>query len=456
MQMDKNHTGSPIGASDLAQVDLVRADLGHIWHPCTQMQDHESLPLIPIKSGKGVYLYDFDGKGYIDGISSWWVNLFGHCNPYISQKLKEQIESLEHVLLAGFSHEPIIRLSKRLVDLLPSPLQKCFYADNGSSAIEVALKMSYHKSLLQAGAKGGAKAGQKGGKRKFLALSNGYHGETIGALSVGGVELYKDTYGALLLECVQAPVPRGVDFAQELEIFKDLVRAHHHEICAFILEPLVQCAGGMHMYSAEFVREAVLFARSYGIDIIFDEIAVGFGRTGSMFALEQCGVVPDFLCLSKGITGGYLPLSVVVTTDEVYQHFYAPYESGKAFLHSHSYTGNPLACACANAVLDIFESDSILARNKRTESYIAAKMGNLASFPQVANIRHKGMIFAFDLVGTKKPRAGLEFFKMALARGVILRPLGGTIYFMPPFVITHEEIDRVVGCMEEILACKNF
>ena len=210
------------------------------------------------------------------------------------------------------------------------------------------------------------------------------------------------------------------------------------------------------MYSAEFVRESVLFARSYGIDIIFDEIAVGFGRTGSMFALEQCEVVPDFLCLSKGITGGYLPLSVVVTTDEVYQHFYAPYESGKAFLHSHSYTGNPLACACANAVLDIFEKESILARNKRTESYIAAKMHNLASFPQVANIRHKGMIFAFDLVGTKKPRAGLEFFKMALARGVILRPLGGTIYFMPPFVITHEEIDRVVGCMEEILACNNL
>ena len=216
--------------------DLVKMDLNHIWHPCTQMQDHESLSLIPIKSGKGVYLYDFEGKGYIDGVSSWWVNLFGHCNPYINQKLKEQIESLEHVLLAGFSHEPIIKLSKRLVDLLPASLQKCFYADNGSSAIEVALKMSYHKSLLQKGEK-------KGGKRKFLSLSNSYHGETIGALSIGGVKLYKNIYDVLLLECIQSPVPRGEDFAQELEIFRDLVRAHHHEICAFILEPLVQCAG---------------------------------------------------------------------------------------------------------------------------------------------------------------------------------------------------------------------
>lgn len=425
--------------------DLITQDLLHIWHPCTQMKDHEKIPLIPIKKGKGIYLYDFDDKAYIDGISSWWVNLFGHCNAYINQKLKEQIDTLEHVLLAGFTHQPIIDLSTRLCSLLPKELNKCFYADNGSSAIEVALKMSFHKSLLD-----------KKEKKKFITLSNAYHGETLGALSVGDIKLYKEVYGTLLLECLQTPAPENEDYEKELQIFKDLIKKNHQDICAFILEPIVQCAGNMHMYSIDFVKESVLFAQSYGIDVIFDEIAVGFGRVGSMFALEQCRVVPDYLCLSKGITGGYLPLSVVITKNEIYQKFYAPYEEGKAFLHSHSYTGNPLACACANAVLDIFEQENIIQKNQQKSKYILARMQELKNFHQVSSLRSRGMIFAFDLIKTKKNRAGLIFFQEALKRGVLLRPLGNTIYFMPPYIISDKEIDFVVSCIKEILQTIEF
>lgn len=422
---------------------LIKQDLQHIWHPCTQMKDHEKIPLIPISHGKGVWLYDFEGRAYIDGISSWWVNLFGHCNEYITQALVRQAQNLEHVLLAGFTHKPIIDLSNRLCSLLSEKLQKCFYADNGSSAIEVALKMSFHKSRLK-----------KQNRAKFLSLENSYHGETLGALSMGNLKLYKDIYGPILLEGLSLSVPdRHSDGEKELSFLKKILEKHGKEICGFILEPLVQCAGNMHMYSAEFVREACSLAKDYEIDIIFDEVAVGFGRTGSMFAYEQCGVVPDFLCLSKGISGGYLPLSVVVTTNEVYQEFYAPYEENKAFLHSHSYTGNPLACACANAVLDIFQQENVIANNAKKSQKIMQRLEALREFKNIKNIRHKGMIFAFELADPR-PRAGLLFFQEALKRNLILRPLGNTIYFMPPYVIEDKEIDFVFDGIQSIL--QNF
>ncbi len=419
---------------------LIADDLRHIWHPCTQMKDHEQIPLIPISYGKGVWIYDFEGRGYIDGISSWWVNLFGHANEYITNALTKQAQTLEHILLAGFTHKPIIELSSRLCALLDNRLQKCFYADNGSSAVEIALKMSFHKARLRR---------QK--RHRFLSLKNSYHGETLGALSVGNVKLYKDTYGPILLESLSIDVP-SLDSNGEKELLslKTLLEKMGGEICAFILEPLVQCAGNMHMYSASFIKEACTMARSYGIDIIFDEIAVGFGRTGSMFAYEQCGVVPDFLCLSKGISGGYLPLSVVVTSNEIYQEFYAPYEEGKAFLHSHSYTGNPLACACANAVLDIFQKDDVIASNKKKRDKIVKKLEALKEFKNIKNIRYKGMIFAFDLISTQS-RAGLIFFQKALKHSLIFRPLGNTIYFMPPYVISEEEIDFVFEGIGKIL-----
>ncbi len=547
------------------------------------MQEHEDLALIPIARAKGVYLYDFDGNSYIDGISSWWVNLFGHGNKRINKAITKQLSNLEHVLLAGFTHEPIIRLSTRLCEKLPPKLEKCFYADNGSSAIEVALKMSFHyhslrdfdlrdfdlqDSDLQAESslkKSAPKQALRKKRTKFLALENAYHGETLGALSVGDVELYKKTYEPLLLECITTPVPKSYNitsaresksaphamqttftpanldssayFQKELDALESILQAHGDEICAFILEPLVQCAGEMNMYPRGFIKRACEMCAKRGIHIIFDEIAVGFGRTGSMFALESCGVTPDFLCLSKGITGGYMPLSVVITSQEIYSAFYAPYEAGRAFLHSHSYTGNALACSAANAVLDIFEKEDIIARNAKLAESIAAQWCSIANIKSIAhkvrNIRHCGMIFALDIVGEnitnreiighrgeldsealeskeldfgvlesakidsanldsrapksakldsgaqkgglesataqttrqkspqksspKSPkkapqkRLGLFIFEQALKRGVLLRPLGSTIYFMPPFTISKKQARYVIRQIIEIL-----
>lgn len=425
-------------------------DLAHIWHPCTQMKDHENVPLIPIKKANGMYLYDFDGAKYMDCVSSWWVNLFGHCNGHIASAIKSQVDELAHIILAGFSHEQIITLSQRLCALLGGRFNKCFYADNGSSAIEVALKMSFHYHL---------NLGQK--RNKFLSLSNSYHGETLGALSVGDVALYKRTYEPLLLDCLITPVPiantqesvsdfENAHFHKELESLEQILNAQGDHICAFILEPLIQCAGNMNMYSAQFIDEAIRLCRAFGVQIIFDEIAVGFGRSGTLFAMEQCEEKPDFICLSKGITGGFLPLSVVVTNDEIYNAFYAEYETQRAFLHSHSYTGNALACAAANAVLDIFEKDNIIEKNRTLSAYIAKEFESLKQFAFLGNFRQKGMVYAFDILSQKRERAGLWVFQKALQKSLLLRPLGNTIYFMPPYIITQKQIRYVRESLEEI------
>lgn len=421
--------------------NLAMLDLAHIWHPCTQMKDHEKLPIIPIKRAKGIYLYDFNDKSYIDCVSSWWVNLFGHCNDYINAAIKEQLDNLEHVILAGFSHEPIINLSKRLCDMLPQPLNKCFYADNGSSAIEVALKMSFHyfRNLNI-------------NRNLFLSLTNSYHGETIGTLSVGDVALYKETYAPLLLESLRTEVPETQfgDYSHALESLEKILKEYSDRICAFILEPLIQCAGNMHMYNKDYIKDSIALCRKYGIQIIFDEIAVGFGRTGSMFALEQCDVVPDYLCLSKGISGGYMPLSVVITSDSIYDVFYAPYSTYKAFLHSHSYTGNTLACAAANAVLDIFQQENIIEKNKQLSLFMKKEFEILKDSSKVVNMRICGMVIAFDVI-TDKERPNILIFEEGLKRGLLLRPLGNTIYFMPPYVITQDSISYVVKCLREIV-----
>jgi len=422
----------------MTNAELMERDLKHIWHPCTQMKDHESIPIIPIKRAKGVYLYDFDGNRYIDSISSWWVNLFGHANPYINQKIAEQVETLEHVIFAGFTHEQIVRLSERLVAL--TGLDKCFYADNGSSAVEVALKMAFHYFKNQ---------GQS--RPYFVSLKNSYHGETLGALAVGDVELYKDTYKEILIETLQVEVPKDRSEEAAWEAAKDLERLlerRGHEISAMIVEPLVQCAGYMHMYHPIYLREARRLCEEHGIFFIADEIAVGFGRTGTMFAYEQAGIKPDFVCLSKGLTGGYLPLSVVLTTDEVYQAFYCDYNEFKAFLHSHSYTGNATACAAANATLDIFEQERVLESNKQKIDYIAKKLEPFKELPNVADVRQKGMIAAVELKGyDPKKRIGLRVNQEALKRGVFVRPLGGVIYFMPPYIITNEQIDTMIDAV---------
>jgi adenosylmethionine-8-amino-7-oxononanoate aminotransferase len=413
---------------------MAKRDLDVIWHPCTQMKDHEFLPMIPIKKGKGVYLEDFEGNSYIDAVSSWWVNIFGHANDYINDAVKKQLDTLEHVILAGFTHEQVIRLSERLVDMTPKGLTRCFYADNGSSAVEVTLKMSYHFHKNQ------------GRERPlFVSLSNSYHGETIGALSVGDVELYKETYEPLLIRSIQTPVPKDQSEAAALEAAEALeicFKTHPDEIAALIVEPLIQAAGSMHMYHPLFLTKARELCSAYGIHLIADEVMAGFGRTGTMFACEQAGITPDYIVLSKGLTGGYLPLSVVLTTDEVYNAFYCDYELNKAFLHSHSYTGNALACAAANATLDIFESENVIVKNQETAKYMASKLDRFKSLSNVKEIRQCGMVAAVELKGyDSSERIGLKVYEYGLKHGVLLRPLGHIVYFMPPYIITKEEID---------------
>jgi adenosylmethionine-8-amino-7-oxononanoate aminotransferase len=418
--------------------ELMNLDLEYIWHPCTQMKDHETLPLIPIKNGRGVWLYDFEGNRYLDAISSWWVNLFGHANQKISQAITKQSKELEHVLLAGFTHRPAIELAKKLVEISPKALKKVFFADNGSSAIEVALKMSfhYHKNM-----------GEK--RELFLSLTNSYHGETLGALSVGDVWLYKETYKPLLIKNIQTPVPKNQTKEatdEAIQALEAILKKHGKDISAFIVEPLIQGAGGMHIYSSQYLKRAYNLIKTYGIHLIADEIMTGFGRSGTMFASEQAGISPDFMTLSKGITGGFLPLSVVLTTDEIYQAFYCDYEKYKAFLHSHSYTGNPLACSASLATLDIFESEDILKKNRDKSIQILEGLKRFEKLERVKNIRGLGMVFAFDIDGySPKKRIGLEVYKFGLKNQVLLRPLGNTIYFMPPYIINSDEIELMLG-----------
>ena len=440
--------------------ELIRRDLAHVWHPCTQMQDHEWLPLVPIRRGVGVWLEDFDGKRYLDAISSWWVNLFGHAHPTISTALKRQVDELEHVLLAGFTHEPVVELSERLAGIAPAGLTRCFFADNGSSAVEIALKMSFHYWKNQGRSK----------KTKFICLSNSYHGETLGALAVGDVSLYKETYAPLLMQAITVSSPDcyGREDGQSWEDFsraqfahmQAALERHADETCAVIVEPLVQCAGGMRMYHPAYLSLLRAACDRYGVHMIADEIATGFGRTGSLFACNQAGngayggapvgagITPDIMCLSKGLTGGFLPLAAVMTTETLYQAFYDRYETQKAFLHSHSYTGNPLGCAAALATLSIFANEDVLGQNRRLTEVMHAAVAELEEHPHVAEIRQTGMILAIEMAPDHsrrreypwQERRGLRVYQHALSQGVLLRPLGNVVYFMPPYVINEDEI----------------
>ncbi len=428
---------------------LIDRDLAVLWHPCTQMKDHEWLPLIPVRRGQGVWLEDFQGNRYLDAVSSWWVNLFGHANPRINAALRDQLESLEQVILSGCTHEPVVALSERLVALTPPGLERVFYADNGSSGVEVALKMSFHYWRNN---------GQPR-KTRFVTLTNSYHGETLGALAVGNVQLYKDTYQPLLMEAISVPAPdtwhrepgeTPAHYAERMFQHTERVLAEQAaEVAAVIVEPLVQCAGGMRMYDPRYLTLLRDACDRHGIHLIADEIAVGFGRTGTLFACEQAGISPDFMCLSKGLTGGYLPLCAVLTSDTVYRAFYDDYQKLSAFLHSHSYTGNPLACRAALATLDIFETDDVLANNRRLAARMSAATERFKDHPHVGEVRQTGMILAMEMVkdkATREPfpwqeRRGIRVYQHALSRGALLRPLGNVVYFMPPYVITPEEID---------------
>jgi adenosylmethionine-8-amino-7-oxononanoate aminotransferase len=436
--------------------DIRDRDLAVLWHPTTQMKDHEWLPLLPVRRGEGVWLEDMDGKRYIDAISSWWVNLFGHANPRISARVAEQAAVLEHVILAGATHEPAVELAERLVAVTPPGLDRVFFADSGSSAVEIALKMSFHYWRNR---------GEEG-RTRFVTLSNSYHGETLGTLGVGDVGLFKKTYEPLLLESIVAPSPDcfgvppdGWDAhaGEKLGEMGELLARHHGQVCAVIVEPLVQCAGGMRMYPPAYLAGLRALCDEFKVHLIADEIAVGFGRTGTLFACEQAGITPDFMCLSKGLTGGYLPMSAVLTGNRVYAEFYAEYTSLRGFLHSHSYTGNALACAAALATLDIFEQRPVLEENRVTARLMGEAAEPLRDHPHVGEIRQCGMILAIEMVADKrtlagwdwKERRGITVYRHALERGVLLRPIGNTVYFMPPYVIGASEIELMTRAAAE-------
>lgn len=441
----------------MSNSDLARRDLAVVWHPCTQMHDHETLPMIPIRRGAGVWLEDYAGRRYLDAISSWWVNLFGHANAYINGRVREQAERLEHVILAGFTHEPAIELAERLTRLAPSGLTRCFYADNGSAAVEVAVKMSFHywRNLGRAA------------KKRFITLSNSYHGETLGALAVGNVELYRLIYRPLLMDVITVPSPDCFErepgesweahSRRKFTLMEETLERHAGEVAAVIVEPLVQCAGGMRMYHPVYLELLRAACDRHEVLLIADEIAVGFGRTGTLFACEQARIRPDLMCLSKGLTGGYLPLSAVLTTEPIYQAFYAEYTRLSAFLHSHSYTGNALACAAALASLDLFARDDVIAGNRRRSQLLGGLARELTDHAHVAEVRQHGMIVAVELVRDKRTgepydwreRRGLLVYTHALRRGVLLRPIGTVIYFMPPYVIEADEIRLLVEVARE-------
>ncbi|MFN3751307.1 MAG: adenosylmethionine--8-amino-7-oxononanoate transaminase [Thiobacillus sp.] len=417
-------------------MDLLSRTRAAVWHPCTQMKQLEADPPLAVARGEGPWLIGADGRLYLDAISSWWVNLFGHCNPRINAAITDQLGKLEHVMLAGATHAPVVELSERLAAL--TGLGHAFYGSDGASATEIALKMSAHY-WRNAG---------KLEKNGFVSLANGYHGETVGALSVTDIPLFKTTYEPLLRHTVQVPTPdaRLAEPGESAEAYAqrcaDALEAHLAEhaaaTAAFIVEPLVQGAAGMAMYHPVYLARAREVCTRYQVHLIADEIAVGFGRTGTLFACEQAGIRPDFICLSKGLTGGYLPLSAVLTTDDVYAAFWGD-ETARGFLHSHSYTGNPLACRAALAVLDIFEQDRVLAANRVKADAFTEALAEVRDHPRVRHFRHLGMIWAFD-VADATPGFAIRFHRAALDRGVFLRPIGSTVYVMPPYVTTADDM----------------
>jgi adenosylmethionine-8-amino-7-oxononanoate aminotransferase len=422
-----------------------------VWHPCTQMKRHETWPLVPIARGRGAWLYDFDGSRYLDAVSSWWVNLFGHAHPKINAAIASQLGDLEHVMLAGFTQRPVVELSERLASIAPSDLGHCFYGSDGASAVEIALKMSFHYWRNRG----------KSGKTGFIALANGYHGETLGALSVTDVALFRDAYAPLLRQHAALPspdprlAPSGCTAQQHALAAAAALEAHlamhHRTIAALIVEPLVQGAAGMAIYDPVYLEQARALCTRYDVHLIADEIMTGFGRTGTMFACEQAGIAPDFLCLSKGLTGGYLPLSVVLTTDEIYAAFYDD-DVARGFLHSHSYAGNALACRAALAVLDLFRDENVIVANRARAATLSTLAQPLAVHPKVRDFRHLGMIWAFEVDSAREDFSSW-CFTAALQRELLLRPIGRTIYWMPPYCLSDDEMALLAARTLDIVAC---
>jgi adenosylmethionine-8-amino-7-oxononanoate aminotransferase len=427
----------------------LRRSLASVWHPCTQMKSHETLPLVPVARAHGVWLEDFEGRRLLDAVSSWWVNLFGHGEPRIRAAITAQLGELEHAMLAGFTHRPAVELAERLGSLAPRGLGHAFFASDGASATEIALKMSYH-AWRNAG---------HAGKRRFVGLAGGYHGETLGALAVTDVAIFRDAYAPIVRVGDTVPTPDArlardgrtpADVAREAgDALEAYLAEHHDSVAALIVEPLVQGASGMVMYDASYLKRARELCTRHRVHLIADEIMTGFGRTGTLFACEQAGIVPDLMLLSKGITGGFLPLACVLSTEAIFGAFYDD-DVARGFLHSHSYSGNPLACRAALAVLDIFRDDDVIAANRAKAKRWDAIAAPLAAHAQVRDFRRCGMIVAFD-VDTGRPDFARWCFAEGLARHLLLRPIGTTVYFMPPYVIDDDAFALLCERTREIV-----
>lgn len=438
----------------MTKQDWIDDDLKYIWHPFTQMKQYEGedKPICIVK-GEGIYIEDIDGNRYIDSVSSWWVNSLGHANPRLAKALYDQAQTIEHVIFAGFTHKPAISLAKNLVTMLNCSLKHVFYSDNGSTATEVALKMAFQYWQLKGKTK----------KQKFIAFDNAYHGDTIGAVSVGGIDMYHKVYGPLLFDiirekspyCYRCPCGKDKETCQ-LECLDDLekiLEKQHDEIAGLIIEPLIQAAGGMIMYKAEYLTRLRVLCDKYQVLFIDDEVAMGFYRTGKLYAYQHAGIEPDILCSAKALTAGYLPLSVTICTDEIYQAFYDDDKDGlKTFYHGHSYTANPLACAVANENLKILAE---LDMEKYLAPKIKAFQKGLEKFREhknVGDIRQWGMVSAIEIVEDKESKKsfsyekqiGKKIYQAGLKRGALLRPMWNCMYFMPPYIITEQEIEKLL------------
>ncbi|MHC4221892.1 MAG: adenosylmethionine--8-amino-7-oxononanoate transaminase [Planctomycetota bacterium] len=430
----------------------IEKDREYIWHPYTQMKDCETLPPILVDKAEGIKLYDDRGQFYYDTVSSWWCNVHGHNHPKIKAAIAKQLDKLEHVLFAGFTHKPAIRLAERLVAVSPENLTKVFFSDNGSTAVETALKMSFQYWH---------NIGQKK-KKKFVALDHAYHGDTLGAMGVGAVEEYNALFSPLFVSsykvaspyCYRCPVGKerskcNIDCIGSLE---DTLKKHGDNIAALILEPMMMGAAGIIVYPGEYLRKAAELAKKYNVHLIADEVATGFGRTGKMFACEHADVEPDFMCLSKGITSGYLPLAATLTTEKIYDAFYDDYENRKTFCHGHTYTANPIACAAAVASLELFEQEDTVKKANQLEPILREGLEKMRELRYVGDVRTIGMIGAVELVSDKKSkkpfvserRIGLEVYKMALERNLLLRPLGNVSYLFLPLCVKAEELTFIL------------
>lgn len=431
--------------------ELIKKDLKYLWHPYTQMKDCETSPPVEIVKAEGIKLFGIDGSEYYDTISSWWCNVHGHNHPKINAAIRDQLNSLDHVLFAGFTHKPAVELGEKLVKITPDELKRVFFSDNGSTAVEVAMKMSFQYWL------------NKGvtGKEKFLSLDMGYHGDTVGAMSVSGVDLFNSKFSPMFFDSFKAPTPycyrcpcdrsRSDCSLECLGLMEDILKEHAPLIAGIILEPILMGAGGMIIYPAEYLKGVRSLADKYQVHLILDEVAAGFGRTGKMFAAEHAKIAPDLMCLSKGVTSGYLPLGITMATEDIFDAFYDDYENLKTFYHGHTFTANPISCAAANVAIDLFREEGTLENVGMINQMLSSFLEVVSSFPMVGEVRSIGAVGAIELVknrSTKEPfglkeRIGFEIYKRGLKEGVLLRPLGNIIYFFLPLCASREELEDI-------------